>query len=308
MTTPPQDLRLSGETGPVWRHVDLSDGVPAADAEAALRDLVNDETAIEAMLADETRPRRARFDGGDVVILRGVNLAAGATPEDMVSLRVWIGERDIVSVSLRELRAVVDLRRRVAEGRGPAHAADLLLGLAETLTERLKETVRAAEGALEDAEERILDGAEPGSGDPLRALRRRAITLRRYAEPQLEAFEDLLEDPPDWLDDRRRQRLKEIANALERSIESLSATREHIAAVHDQLALQLAERTRRTNQLLAIVAAVFLPLNLLAALLGANVGGVPLAGSPYGFWALFGGALLALTAGLAVLLRSRWFR
>lgn len=99
-----------------------------------------------------------------------------------------------------------------------------------------------------------------------------------------------------------------LANATERTVEALSATRDQIGAVQDQLTLNVAERTRRTTQLLTVVATLFLPLNMLAALLGANIGGVPLADSPLGFWIILGGTLLTLAGALAVLFRSRWLR
>jgi zinc transporter len=202
------------------------------------------------------------------VILRGVNLNPGAEPEDMVSLRVWLGPGLIVTLTLRPVRAVADARERVAAGRVARHVADLFLGLVESLTECLKDTVRTSETALED----------------------------------------LLCDPPDWLDDRRRLWLREPANATERTVEALSATREQIGAVQDQLTLSVAERSRRHHQLLAVVATIFLPLNMFAALLGANVGGVPLTNSPSGFWIFLAGTGLALGAALAVAFLSGWLR
>ena len=60
--------------------------------------------------------------------------------------------------------------------------------------------------------------------------------------------------------------------------------------------------------MLSIVAGIFLPLGLLAGLLGINVGGIPGAETPWAFWAVCG---LLLTIGLAALWwigRLGWLR
>ena len=52
------------------------------------------------------------------------------------------------------------------------------------------------------------------------------------------------------------------------------------------LAARTSEKANRTLYLLTLAAAIFLPVNLIAALLGANVGGIPGAESPLGFLVL----------------------
>ena len=51
-----------------------------------------DSIVIDALLADETRPRVMEVGDGLLMILRGVNLNENARPEDMVSIRLWIDE------------------------------------------------------------------------------------------------------------------------------------------------------------------------------------------------------------------------
>tara|TARA_Y100000813_G_C23938458_1_gene246837 strand:- start:355 stop:525 length:171 start_codon:yes stop_codon:yes gene_type:complete len=53
-----------------------------------------------------------------------------------------------------------------------------------------------------------------------------------------------------------------------------------------------------------VVAAIFLPLGFVTGLLGINVGGIPLAESKLGFWAISGG-LLVLGVGLWLYFRNR---
>jgi len=55
--------------------------------------------------------------------------------------------------------------------------------------------------------------------------------------------------------------------------------------------------------ILSIVAAIFLPLSFVTGLLGVNVGGIPGAENPYGFWEV---NLLLLVVGAVIWAIFRW--
>jgi len=57
-----------------------------------------DSLVVDALCADETRPRILEFDYGALLILRGVNLNPGAEPNDMVSNRLWVDKHNIISL------------------------------------------------------------------------------------------------------------------------------------------------------------------------------------------------------------------
>jgi zinc transporter len=51
---------------------------------------------VNALLADETRPRISPVGDGVLSILRGVNLTENASPEDMASIRPRIDPHRII--------------------------------------------------------------------------------------------------------------------------------------------------------------------------------------------------------------------
>jgi len=85
-----------------WVHLDAND----AETKKWLRDNVSylDTIIIDALLAEETRPRISEFEQGAMMILRGVNLHEDASPEDMISIRLWVDESRIISVQKRDSR------------------------------------------------------------------------------------------------------------------------------------------------------------------------------------------------------------
>jgi zinc transporter len=52
--------------------------------------------------------------------------------------------------------------------------------------------------------------------------------------------------------------------------------------------VQLNEQSNRTLFTLTLVTVLALPINIVAGLFGMNVGGIPLAEHPHGFWVLVG--------------------
>ncbi len=85
--------------------------------------------------------------------------------------------------------------------------------------------------------------------------------------------------------------------------EELDAIRDRAQVVHDQIMDNRAEIMNRQMLVLSVVAAVFLPLGLITGLLGINVGGIPLASDPSGFWVVCG--LLVAVCGFQLWLFRR---
>jgi zinc transporter len=58
---------------------------------------------------------------------------------------------------------------------------------------------------------------------------------------------------------------------------------ERIKLIQEELAALVNEQNNRTLFVLTLVTELALPFNVIASLFGMNVGGIPWAGSPYGF-------------------------
>lgn len=264
-----------------------------------------DPLAIDALLAEETRPRIVEFDRGALLILRGVNLNQDAQPEDMVSIRVWIDAHRIVSVQLRPLKAVRDIQDRLAAGTGPKHSGEFIAMLSARLFERMEPVMTDLHMALDDVEEEVLDEPSVSARQTVVSLRRQAIIFRRYFAPQRDVIAQLRTLDFAWLDTPAKRRLQENLDRITRYLEDLDAIRERAQIVKDELANALADRMNRTLYVLSIVAAIFLPLGFLTGLLGINVGGMPGVDAASAFWIATG---LMAAIGLIELAVFRWMK
>jgi zinc transporter len=287
--------------GVLWIHLHRN-GEEAArwlSKESGLEAIV-----CEALLAEETRPRVTAVKDGLLVILRGVNLNPGADPEDMVSVRLWIDAWRVISVRIRHLMAIEDIRNGLASGGGPKTSGDFLVQIAEGLIARMGPVMSDLDDEVDALEDQLITAESRELRTTIAGLRRQAIGLRRYLAPQRDVLSRLQVEPASWLDDALRLRLREATDRVTRYVEDLDAARERAAVTQEELANRLSEQMNRTMYVLSLVAAVFLPLGLLTGLLGINVGGIPWAESAWGF-VIVTALLLLLAAGQFLFFRWR---
>ena len=291
-----------GDAHFVWRHF------PKADprtrgwlAECGLSALV-----IDALVAEETRPRCVVHGHGAVLNLRGVNLNPGAEPDDMVSVRLWLDRTHVIGVWVRPLNAMRDVIAAIEREEAPISVGDFVSRLAVRLADRAEPYVATLNEQIDDFEESLLDPTAPPMRAGLARLRRSSISLRRYFVPQRDALNTLSIEALGWLTDHDRMRLREAVDRVTRIGEELDEIRDRAQIVHDQIADQRAERTNHQSLVLAVVAAIFLPLSLLTGLLGVNVGGIPGATSPWAF-AIVCAVLLGAGVGLFWWMRKLGF-
>lgn len=275
----PQGFEPDAEGQVAWVHLDWHD-------ERQVR-LLREESGlgpelIEVLLARDTRPRMLAQGPGLLLILRGVNLNPGAEPEDMISLRIWIEPRRIITLRASPIQSAAALRDALQAGRGPADAGEFLLGLIRNLNQRIAPVLED----LEDAIEAIYDEPEGDDSEQrqqLLELRRRTVILRRHIAPQREALYSLSAEPPAWLNASQRARILEAVEHVRLFVEDLDSIAAHAALIQSGIEGRMNEKLNGRLYLLTLVAGIFLPLGFLTGLLGVNLGGIPGSESPRAF-------------------------
>jgi zinc transporter len=292
------------EQGALWMHFDYTN----EDARQWLRNSAGlEELVADALLTEETRPRATAIDDGVLVALRGINMNAGAEPDDMVSIRLWIDNECIISTRKRILLSVSDIAEQLDAGKGPTDTSDFLVTLADRIVWRMSDTVDQCEDLVADLEEQVLDEGHGSLRFDLATLRRQTITLRRYFAPQRDAFAKLITEKIAWLDDDDRLRLREVSDRLIRHIEDLDAVRERAAVTQEELLSRLSDQMNTRMYVLSVVAAIFLPLGFLTGLLGINVGGIPGTENPWAFLLFLLFLVGVVVAQMLFFRHKKWF-
>jgi len=289
------------EDGLLWLHLDVAEHPPREWMQTilGLKPFV-----VEALNADETRPRSLEVGNNLLTVLRGVNMNPGDDPEDMVSVRLWIERDRIISTRRRKLLSVQDVKAHLERGTGPKTSGDFLAQLIGRLADRIGDFVDAIEDRLSAIEEAESDDPVQVRRRSLADLRRQIAAVRRFVAPQRDALDRLYRNPGNVLSDAESNRLREEADRVTRYLEDLDLARERAVVLQEELMNELAQLQNTRMYVLSVVAAIFLPLTFVTGLLGMNVGGLPGIDSPRGFLI----ALIVMVATSALILIYFRFR
>jgi zinc transporter len=288
-----------------WAHLDAGNPETKAWLENELSYL--DHYVVEALLAEETRPRVTEIGDGAIIILRGVNLNENASPEDMVSIRLWIDKNRIISVQKRQLKAVKDIQERIKIGTGPKDSGHFISMLISKLFERIEPVITELDNKTDDVEEKILEEPDLSLRENIVKIRKNAIILRRYMAPQKDAIGQLKVSEMSWLTSNHKRNLNENYDRVLRYVEDLDAIRERAQIVKDELANILSDRLNKNMYVLSVIAAIFLPLGFLTGLLGINIGGIPGAENGGAFWIFCGMLVIIVALQVFVFKKLKWF-
>lgn len=288
-----------------WVHLDVSHSESRKWLNREITYL--DHIIVDALLANETRPRILEFENGCLMILRGVNLNENALPEDMISIRLWVDQHRIISIQTRPLQIVWDLIERFKEGRGPKNAGDFVAMLTSGLFKRMEPEFIQMDEHLDAIEEMVMMEPDKKERQKITTLRKRAIMFRRYIAPQRDVLSYLRTSEFSWLDIIHKRKIQESLDRVIRYMEDLDAIRERAQIVKDELANGLADRMNKNMYVLSIVAAIFLPLGFFTGLLGINIGGIPGADNDLAFYIFCGILTILVILQIIIFKKFKWF-
>ena len=274
-----------------------------------MRDMSLNPKLIEALSADETRPRMQLLEDGVLINLRGVNTNPGADPEDMVAIRVWFNGRVILTGRKRErkLLSIEDLRQHIENGTGPSRPGQFVAMLVEKLANRISDVVDIIDDKLTRVETE-LDEAKNNVRHILQELsgiRKQTATIRRYLAPQREALIELFRNGKHLTEDDCH-RIRYQTDRITHYVEDLDLARERALVLNGELQNKIAEQQNARTYLLSIVATIFLPLSFLTGVFGMNVAGLPGVENPDAFRMLTIGMILLGLLLIGYMLWKKW--
>ncbi|MDH5354427.1 MAG: zinc transporter ZntB [Gammaproteobacteria bacterium] len=278
----------SSENGFNWLHLRSDD----SESIKYMRGMNLNPKMIEALSANETRPRMQLLEDGVLINLRGVNTNPGADPEDMVSIRLWFNDSIIISARKRErkLLSIEDLRELIEEGKGPRSPGQFVALLVEKLANRINDVVDSIDDELTGVETGLDEKWESVRHiqQKLSTIRKQTAIIRRYLAPQREALAELYRSAK-YLTEDDCHTIRYQNDRIIHYVEDLDLARERALVLHGELQNRIAEQQNSRTYLLSIVATIFLPLSFLTGVFGMNVAGMPGLENPDAFSILSAG-------------------
>jgi zinc transporter len=283
----------SGESGFVWLHFNLSD----VGAVPWMRRHL--EVPHEFYDALREGSRSTRIDNAKEALVAVVNDVAFEfvfEPSQIETLWVCAGPRLALTARVHALRTIDRLREDVKKGQRFASSIAFLNHLMHDQGDVLARIVREATNKVDVIEDRMLQGRVQNRRAELGTLRRVLVRLQRLLAPEPGAMFRLLRLPPPWVGAPDVEELRQSTEEFSLIIRDCHELQERIRLLQEEIAAQLDEQTNRNLFTLTVVTVLALPMNIVAGLMGMNVGGVPLAQDPHGFH-----FVVAVVAGVTAL-------
>jgi zinc transporter len=282
----------------VWLHFNLAN----ANSERWLR--------AHAALGDDffeilhQGSRSTRIEVADhalVAVVNDVQHNFSFDSADISTLWVHVTPHGVISARRKPLESIERLRQAVLHGEVLRSPVELLVHLLRDQADVLVNIVREAVARVDTAEDQLLAARLTRKREDLGALRRVLVRLQRLLAPEPAALFRLLQRPPAWIALDDLQDLRQATEEFTVVLTDLASLQERIKLLQEEIAAQVNEENNRSLFLLTIVTVMALPINLVAGLLGMNVGGIPLAQHAHGFWIVLA-FTAAFTGGAAWLL------
>lgn len=266
-----------------------------------------DELVINALLAEETRPRILVRQEGVMVILRAMNLHKGCDPEDMISLRVWTDGERIITTRRRDILSIEDVKRAIANNKGPKTTGEFLTMITGCVYARMEPHIEDLEERAAKVEELValcdIDEATEDSG----LIRIRTAVFRRYIVPQRNVLEQLINARFSWLSEQDIEQLVESHDRVMRYVETLNDIRDRAQIVNDEITKIHDAKLNSTAYIFSVAATIFLPLSFLTGLMGINIGGMPGIDDDAAFWVFSGFCLIIVVTQIILFKKIKWF-
>lgn len=265
----------------VWLHFNLTN----VSAEKWLHEHLDLPDEFYETLHEGSRSTRIELaDQSLIAVVNDVLHDFAFEASDIATLWLSVSSNIMISARRKPLQSVDRLRNAVNHGEAFQSPAELLTHLLRDQADVLIGIVRKAIKKVDDVEDHLLADRLNTKRANLGELRRVLVRLQRLLAPEPAALFRLLHKPPVWVAESDVQELRQSTEEFAVVLSDMASLQERIKLLQEEIAASVNEQNNRSLFVLTIVTVLALPINIIAGLLGMNVGGIPLAQHEYGFW------------------------
>lgn len=299
-----REIVASG-SGTLW--VDIDNRRPE---EVALLSEVFDfhPLAIQDSLNPDSRVKIEEYSKFLILIVRTVAfLEETEDPHDIetVNFTCFLGRNFLVTVHgvhTQPVDSTVELLRKRPE-LAAAGAARLMHAVVDAAVNVYFPILDQLDEFMDGLEEKVFASFDQTALREIFSVKRLVLSLRRHLAPERDVFAVLTNRPSALLTVDTQIYFRDIYDHVLRINDALETYRELLSNTLDSYLTQVSNRLGSVTKALSVVATVSVPFVVVSGMWGMNFQRIPLADSPYGFWAML---FLQLALGGLLLLFLRW--
>lgn len=253
-------------------------------------------------------PKVDEFEDHLFIIVHGINYHAESDVVETTELALFVGKNYMVTNHDVPLRSVDSVLERVqVDGRLMRRGADFLAhDLLDALVDDIMPTIDGLMEKGTDIEAEVLQNPRRETLASIMQHKRSILALQRVMAPQREIMNSLSRGDYPVISGRAQIYYRNIYDHLVR-IEILTQNlRDLVEGALNTYLSSVSNRLGEVMKVMSIVAAIFLPLALIAGIYGMNFANMPELEWRYGYfvvWGVMAGVAIAL---LAYFKRRKW--
>ena len=254
-------------------------------------------------------PKIDDFEDYLFMIVHGINYYIESDIEETTELGIFIGKNYVVTSHDMPMRSITTILERIQRNGHPVRRGGDMFAhdLIDAVVDNILPTIDELSDKLSGIEADVLRNPRKETLTRIMQLKRSIIAINRVMTPQRELIGNLSRGFYPLISEKTQLYYRNIYDHMVR-IETLAQDLRDLA--DSVLATYLSSVSNRMNEVmkvLSIVAAIFLPLALVAGIYGMNFVNMPELAWRYGYFVILG-IMGGIAAGLAFFFKKRkWF-
>ncbi|MFC1947441.1 magnesium/cobalt transporter CorA [Chloroflexota bacterium] len=247
--------------------------------------------SIDDCLGERINPPKVdEFENHIFVILHGINHTIESAIVQTTQLELFIGSNYVVSHHTFPVLSTQEIKRLVEEsGRPMKRGADFLAHeIADALIDNVLPTIDSMNDVADDIEEEAIHNPQKTTLEAILKLKRSTMQLHRVMAPQREILNRLSRREFHIITQDAQIYFRDIYDHLVRIEDLNQGIRDRTDNSLSTYMSSVANRQNETMKVLSVVAAIFLPLSLLAGIYGMNFEYMPELSFRWGYFAVLG--------------------
>lgn len=284
---------LNSREGLLW--IDIHE-TTAADGEFLKRVFPFHSLAVEDCVESSVNtPKVDDFEDHLFIVLHGIDYAAEEDVLQTTELDIFLGSNYVVSNHNRFLYSVEAVKRLAAlDGRPLRRGSEFLAhSLIDALVTNITPAIDRLGERVDDVEEVVFRSTHQSTMEAILLLKRSSLRLRRAMVPQREVLNRLGRGEFLQIGDEARIFYRDIYDHMVRIEGLVEGLRERTDTVLATYMSAVAQQQNETMKTLSLIAAIFLPLSLLAGVYGMNFENMPELSLWWGYYGVLGAMVVA---------------
>ena len=262
---------------------------------------------IPAMIAEECRrdgmQKFESHEGFDFISLHISDELESGGIKDRV--RIYYSQNLLAFIGTGELQSRL-AEQLESEGMKNLNAGRILYLFFDRLTGSETGVLEEMETKITAMEEDLIADRNEDLRQDIISMRRKLMVYKRYYEQLLDVLEDLAENENELIDKKTLRYFRMVMARTDRLYHSVLNLRDYVTQVREAYQAQIDIGLNRVMKIFTVIAAIFLPLTLLAGWYGMNVQ-MPEYGWRYGYLFVIGLAAAAVTVSVVFIRKNKWF-